>query len=294
MKAAAFAYSRPSGLDEACALLAADEGARIIAGGQTLVPLMAMRLARPTRLVDIARVPGLAFVREDGAAIVIGATTTQYAAERHALVRDKLPLLARALPWVGHTATRARGTIGGSLANADPAAEIGLVAVTLDAKLVLHDCADGSQLRASDFFLGPMVTALPAAGILTAVHFPVWRGRVGVSFQEMSSRKSDFAFAAAAAQVALHPDGTIARMAVGVGAATETPMRLNVVADTLQGTRPTPDAIRSAVSAALAEISPMSDLHASADYRRRVAASLATRAIAEALENAKQSGGHGY
>ena len=294
MKAAAFAYSRPSGLDEACTLLAADDGARVIAGGQTLVPLMAMRLARPTRLVDIARISGLAFVREDADAVVIGATTTQRAAERHALVRDKLPLLARALPWVGHAATRARGTIGGSLANADPAAEIGLVAITLDAEFVFRNGDGGSQLRAAEFFLGAMVTALPAAAILTAVRFPVWRERVGVGFQEMSSRKSDFAFAAAGAQAALHPDGTVARLAAGVGAATEIPMRLDAVADALQGTRPTPDAIRSAVTAALTDITPMADLHASADYRRRVAASLAARAIAEALENAKQGlkGGH--
>jgi len=286
MKAAAFAYSRPASLDEACALLAADDGARVIAGGQTLVPLMAMRLARPTRLVDIARIPELAFVREDTDAVVIGATTTQRAAERHALVRDKLPLLARALPWVGHAATRTRGTIGGSLANADPAAEIGLVAVTLDATLVLRNGAEDSQVQASEFFLGPMVTALPATGVLTAVRFPVWRERVGVGFQEMSSRKSDFAFAAAAAQVALRADGTIARLAVGVGAATEFPLRLDAVATALAGTRPAREAIRAAVTEALAGITPMADLHASAEYRRRVAATLAARAIGEALEDA--------
>ena len=286
MKAAAFAYSRPKSLDEACALLATDDGARVIAGGQTLVPLMAMRLARPTRLVDIARIPGLAFVREDTDAVVIGATTTQRAAERHALVRDKLPLLARALPWVGHAATRTRGTIGGSLANADPAAEISLVAVTLDATLVLRNGAEDSQVQASEFFLGPMVTALPATGVLTAVRFPVWRERVGVGFQEMSSRKSDFAFAAAAAQVALRADGTIARLAVGVGAATEFPLRLDAVATALAGTRPAREAIRAAVTEALAGITPMADLHASAEYRRRVAATLAARAIGEALEDA--------
>src|SRR5689334_24587192 len=123
MKAAAFAYSRPSSIEEACALLAADDGARLIAGGQTLVPLMAMRLARPTRLVDIARVPGLACVRDEGDAIAIGAATTQRAVESDPLVRAKLPLLTRALPLVGHAATRAHGTVGGSLANGDPAAE---------------------------------------------------------------------------------------------------------------------------------------------------------------------------
>ena len=129
MKPAAFEYSRPADIDEACALLAADDGARLIAGGQTLVPLMAMRLARPTRLIDIARIPGLAYVRDEGGDIAIGATTRQHVGRERPVVRAKLPLLAKVMPFVGHTATRARGTVGGSLANGDPAAEIVLVAV---------------------------------------------------------------------------------------------------------------------------------------------------------------------
>ncbi len=291
MKAAPFAYSRPETLEQACALLAADEGARLIAGGQTLTPLMAMRLARPTRLVDIARLPGLGFIRQDGDAIAIGATTTQRAAEAHALVRDQLPLLARALPWVGHAATRARGTVGGSLANADPAAEIALVAVTLGAQLRYRDGTSDCEIAAADFFIGPMVTALPLTAVLTAVRFPVWGGRVGVAFHEMSSRRSDFAFVSAAAQVALDPDGTCARFAVGVGAATECPLRLAATERALTGTRPTQAAIGSAVSEALAGISPMADPHASADYRRRVAQSLAVRAITDALADAGRQTG---
>jgi carbon-monoxide dehydrogenase medium subunit len=288
MKAATFAYSRPDGLDEACALLAADDGARVIAGGQTLVPLMAMRLARPTRLIDIARVPGLAYVRDDGDAIAIGATTTQRTAEHHGLVHRKLPLLARALTFVGHTATRARGTIGGSLANADAAAEIALVAVTLGATLTYREGEERHEIATGDFLLGPMVTALPLGAILTSVRFPVWPQSVGVGFQEISSRKSDFAFASAAAQIALAPDGTCARIAIGVGAATEVPLRLAAAEEALAGTRLTPDAIRAAVTDALAGIVPMADLHASAAYRRRVATSLAIRAVSEAYEDAKK------
>src|SRR5215207_881284 len=132
MKAAAFEYSRPGDVDEACALLAAEDGARVIAGGQTLVPLMAMRLSRPTRLVDIGRIAELSFVRDEGASVAIGATTRQCAVERDPLIAGRVPLLARVMPSVGHAAIRARGTIGGSLANADPAAEIPLVAVALD------------------------------------------------------------------------------------------------------------------------------------------------------------------
>src|SRR5690242_193799 len=149
MKAAAFAYSRPASLDEACALLAADDGARVIAGGQTLVPLMAMRLARPTRLVDIARIPGLAYIRDDGDALTIGATTKQCVVEGDTLVRAKLPLLHRVMPHVGHGATRARGTIGGSIANGDPAAEIALVAVTLGATLNWREAGTSAELTAA-------------------------------------------------------------------------------------------------------------------------------------------------
>src|SRR5262245_50483825 len=130
MKPAPFEYSRPADVAEACALLAADDGARVIAGGQTLVPMMAMRVARPTRLVDISRIADLAFVRQDDSAVAIGAVTRQCVIERHPLVAARLRLLAKVLPWVGHAATRARGTIGGSLANADPAAELSLVSGT--------------------------------------------------------------------------------------------------------------------------------------------------------------------
>ena len=135
MKPAAFDYARPASLGEACAMLAQGDDARLIAGGQTLVPLMVMRLARPQRLIDIARIGELAFIRDEGSTIAIGATTRQCVVERDPLVRARLPLLARVMPYVGHAPTRARGTIGGSLANADPAAEIALVAVTLGATL---------------------------------------------------------------------------------------------------------------------------------------------------------------
>jgi len=290
MKAAAFAYSRPASIEEACVLLAADDGARLIAGGQTLVPLMAMRLARPTRLVDIARVPELAFLREDADAIAIGAATTQRAVEGDPLVRAKLPLLARALPFIGHAATRARGTVGGSLANGDSAAEIALVAVTLGATLTYRERDHDSEISAADFFMGPMVTALPLAAVLTGVRFPVWRERVGVGFQEISSRRSDFAFASAAAQIALAADGTCVRIAIGVGAATEVPLRLATAEQALTGARLTPEAIRAAATEALAGVTTMADLHASAEYRRRVATSLAVRAVGDAIEDAKGAG----
>ena len=287
MKPASFEYSRPADLDEACALLAADDGARLIAGGQTLVPLMAMRLARPTRLIDIARIPGLAYIRDEGNTIAIGAATKQQAVESDSLVRAKLPLLAKVMPYVGHGATRARGTVGGSLANGDPAAEIVLVAVTLGATLVWRDGGKATEIGTSDFFIGPMVTALPQTACLAEARFPVWpEPRIGVGFHEVNARQSDFAFVSAAAQIALDNAGRCTRAAIGIGAATAVPLRLDTVAKALQGARFEEAAVRALLRAALAGIEPMADLHASADYRRRVALTLAARAIADAYQTA--------
>ena len=286
MKPAAFDYARPADLDEACAMLADGDDVRIIAGGQTLVPLMAMRLARPKRLIDIARIPELAFVRKEGEAVAIGATTRQCVLKHDPIVHAEVPLLARVMPFVGHAPTRARGTIGGSLANADPAAEIALVAVTLGATLVYRDGATTAEIPACEFFIGPMMTALPATGCLTCVRFPVWReARIGVGFHEVSARKSDFAFASAAAQIALDDDGKCRRLALGIGAVAAIPLRLDTKA--LEGTRVEEARAREVVTAALRDIEPLADLHASADYRRRVAVSLAMRAIADASRAAE-------
>jgi CO/xanthine dehydrogenase FAD-binding subunit len=288
MKPASFDYERPAHLDEACALLAAGDDVRIIAGGQTLVPLMAMRLARPKRLIDIARIPELAFVRDEGGAVLIGATTRQCVLEHDATVRAKVPLLAKVMPFVGHAAIRARGTVGGSLANADPAAEIALAAVTLGATLVYREGDTVAECAAADFFIGPMMTALPAAGCLTAVRFPVWReARIGVGFHEVNARRSDFAFASAAAQIALDEAGLCRRVALGIGGITPVPLRLDAVADALVGGRAEEAITRDAVRAALADIELLSDLHASADYRRRAAATLAVRAITDAYRAAE-------
>jgi CO/xanthine dehydrogenase FAD-binding subunit len=288
MKPASFEYARPADLDQACALLAHSEDTRIIAGGQTLVPLMAMRLARPKRLIDIARISDLAFVRHELDAIAIGATTRQCVIERDALLRAQVPLLAKVMPFIGHPAIRARGTIGGSLANADPAAEIPLVAVTLGATLLYREGTANTETAAADFFLGPMMTALPAAACLTAVRFPLWQDeRIGVGFHEISARPGDFAFAAVAAQIALDANGVCQRLALGIGAVAACPLRLDAVAEALEGTHVEASVVREMVRAALADIEPMSDLHASADYRRRAAECLAVRAITDAYQSAE-------
>jgi CO/xanthine dehydrogenase FAD-binding subunit len=290
MKAAPFSYSRPADVDEACALLAADEGARVIAGGQSLVPMMAMRLARPTHLIDINRISSLSHVRADKTAVTIGACTRQCLLERDSVVAKRLPLLAQAIPFIGHAATRARGTIGGSLVHADPAAELALIAMTLDATMTYRAGGADAELAARDFFAGLMMTNLPAGACLTAVTFPIWHGEnIGVGFHEVNARRSDFAFVAAATQVALDGDGKCQRIAIGVGAATDSPLRLEAAEKELTGGALDEKNVTEAVRAALADIEPLDDLHASADYRRRAALTLATRAVADAKANAQGS-----
>jgi len=287
MKAAPFAYSRPRSVDEACACLAADADAVIIAGGQTLVPMMAMRLARPSRLVDIARIPELHGIRHDGAAIAVGAATRQVTAANSPAVAASVPLLAAALPWVGHAATRNRGTVGGSVANADPAAEIPLVLATLKGDIVLRGAAAARTVAADDFFVGPMMTALTQGFCVTEVHFPVWpAGRIGVGFQEVSARRSDFALVSAAAQIALDQAGRCTACAFGIGGASAVPRRIDSVARALIGSRLSDAEIAAAARAAADEIEIMTSPHASDGYRRRAAARLGARALVEARERA--------
>lgn len=285
MKPAPFEYIRPRSVDEVCALLSADVDAAIIAGGQTLVPMMAMRLARPSRLIDIARIPELRGIRDDGEALAIGATIRQAEAEDSAIVANRAPLLAKALPWVGHAATRNRGTIGGSVANADPAAEIPLVLMTLGGDIVLRDPARTRPIAAKDFFVGPMMTAMSAGSCVTEIRFPVWtEDRIGVGFQEISARRSDFALASAAAQVALDDAGRCRACALGVGGATAVPVRLET--EGLIGSALADAEIDDAVRGATDTLEIMTSPHASDGYRRRAARVLAVRALAEARDQA--------
>jgi CO/xanthine dehydrogenase FAD-binding subunit len=285
MKPAPFDYVRPDTLGEACALLAGDEDARVIAGGQTLVPMLAMRLARPAKLIDILRLPELAGIREEAGAVIVGATTRQAQAERDPVIRASVPMLARVLPWVGHPPTRNRGTIGGSIANADPSAEIPLVAVTLGADILMATTGGPTSMPADDFFIGPMLTSIGMGECVSAIRFPVWpQQRVGVGFFEISARRSDFAFVSAAAQVALDAAGRCLDVALGVGGAGDRPLRLDV--SSLVGTDLDAVSVAAAVGAAAGVIEAMSDLHASAAYRRRVARVLGIRAIEQARTNA--------
>jgi CO/xanthine dehydrogenase FAD-binding subunit len=287
VKPVPFDYVRPNSIEQICAFLAQDSDARVIAGGQSLVPMLAMRLARPTQLIDILRLPELSGIRESGNSIVIGATTRQAAAERDPLIAVKLPLLAKVFPWVGHPATRRRGTIGGSIAHADPSAEIPLVALTLGAEIVVRETKGETAIKASEFFLGPMVTAIPQSALLTEIRFPVWpQRRVGTGFHEVNARHSDFAFVCAAAQVALDEAGRCTACAIGIGGLGEFPVRLDDAAKILIGSDLGDAAVAEAIEAAMADLDIWGDLHASADYRRRTGSVLARRALSDARQAA--------
>jgi CO/xanthine dehydrogenase FAD-binding subunit len=288
VKAAEFDYVRVTSVAEACERLrAAGAEAKLIAGGQTLVPLMAMRLARPTLLIDISDIPELVGIAVGPDGLSIKAATRQRAVERSAEVRARLPLLAKALRFVGHVQTRNRGTIGGSLVHGDPAAEIPLVAVALDATLVAQSAAGRAEYRAREFFQSAMMTALPPDHCLVEVRFPLWdESRGGTGFHEVASREGDFAIVAAAAQVALDPDGTCRRIAVAVGGAAPVPVRLRSVEADLSGKKVADAEVREALSGIDTLLEPNTDVHATADYRRRVARVLAERAILDARNEA--------
>lgn len=284
MKAAEFEYARARDVAEVCRLLAAAAGdGKIIAGGQTLVPLLVMRLARPALIVDIGGIAELAGIAADADTLTIQAGTRQADALADQTLRARLPLLAKALSFVGHSQTRNRGTIGGSLANADPAAEICLTALTLAAEISATSSDGARKIPAKAFFQSAMTTALSAEECLTAITFPLWDApRTGTGFQELSARQSDFALSAAAVQLTLDADGVCRRMALGIGGIEATPVRAEDAEKRLIGTRLEKADVESALIALNDVLAPRDDMYASADYRRRVSAALAARAIDEA------------
>jgi CO/xanthine dehydrogenase FAD-binding subunit len=286
MKPAPFEYRRATSIPQALAWLAEDPEARLIAGGQTLMPMLAMRLVRPTKIIDIARIPGLDGLEIGAESITLGATLRQVSVERSADVARLLPLLGKAIIHVGHPPTRRRGTIGGSIANADPAAEIALVAVTLGAEVLL---AGAGSMPARDFFLAPMTTALPAGAMVRGLRFAcVDRTRRGTGFAEVAMRHGDYALAAAACELALDKAGRCVELRLGIGGATPVPMLLPL--DPLRGSELSEPQVREAVAAALAPLEMLHDPNSGADYRRRAALVLATQAVSEAKAEATRCG----
>jgi CO/xanthine dehydrogenase FAD-binding subunit len=289
MKAVDFEYVRAGDVSELCRLLASAGGdGKIIAGGQTLVPLLAMRLARPSLLLDINDIAELRGIAAAGDHVIIRACTRQAVALENETIRRCVPLLAKSLRFVGHVQTRNRGTIGGSLANADPAAEIGLAALALDCRIVARSAGGERRIPITSFFHGPMMTELAPEECLTEAHFPIWQGagRLGTGFQEISVRRSDFALAAAAVQLLLDRDGVCRRVALSVGGVGARPIRVDAAAARLTGTRLAEGDVAAAALLVSEVVEAASDLHGSAEYRRRLAGALVERAVAEAKQEA--------
>ena len=292
MKSASFDYIRPETLDAACACLASHPDARIIAGGQSLVPMLAMRLARPSMVIDIAHIDGLSNIQETTDTVVIGAMVRQAAALSNPMIARHLPLLAKALKHVGHPPTRARGTVGGSLAHADPSAEIPLVAVTLGANMRMREAGDDIAFHAEEFFIGPMLTLIPPTACLFEICFPKpSSAHIGTGFHEIAARRSDYALAAAAAHIEADDAGIVQDLRLAIGGISDFPQRLpiDVNIDLSAGKTNLGSNLTTAIDAALDGIDVVEDMHASASYRRRVAAELACRAVDDALSEIAQN-----
>lgn len=283
MPAVPFEYHAPRTLEEAIALLRqGGEGAKPLAGGQSLVPLLTLRLARPEVLVDLNGLDELRAVRRDGDHVFIGALVRHRSLERGDGALGACPLLQEAAALIGNVRVRALGTIGGSLAHADPAAELPAVAQALDATLVLRGPDGERRVPARDFFLGALTTALGPAEVITGVRLPVLGPGVGYAVEEFTRRAGDFAVVAAIAVVEVGRAGEIARARVALAGAGATPRRLPGVEAALAGQRPEVETLRRAALGAAREIDPDGDMHASAAYRRHLARVLTSRALERA------------
>jgi carbon-monoxide dehydrogenase medium subunit len=285
-----FAYSAPTTLDEALALLQEHgEDARPLAGGQSLVPLLSFRLARPSHLVDLAGISELGSIVVDGDHLVIGAMVRERQAERDDDVRLLAPLLIQALPLIGHPAIRSRGTIGGSLAHADPAAELPAVALLLGAELVAQSRDRGRRtIKAADFFVGYFTTALDPDEILTEVRIQRPSPDTGSAIEEVARRHGDFAMVGAAAVVRLE-DGKIADARVALTGVSDVPVRATEAETILDGAEPTDEAFATAAEEAAKSLSPPADLHGTSAYRRHLAAVLMRRTLKLAAQRAEEA-----
>jgi carbon-monoxide dehydrogenase medium subunit len=290
VKPATFEYHAPTTVDEAVGLLSAHaDECKPLAGGQSLVPRLALRLTRFEHLVDLNRVEELAGVRRNDGVVTIGAMTRQRAIERDPDVAAALPLVASAVPFIGHSQIRNRGTVGGSLAHADPASELPAVALALDAELEVASSAGRRSVPAAEFFEGTWTTCLRDDELLVAARFPVWGGRSGFAFEEVARRSGDFALAGVAAAVELGGDGAVQRCALGLLGMASTPVRATAAEESVLGRALTGSDLDEVARLATADLDPPDDVHATSTYRRRVGAHLVRRALSRALEEARTS-----
>jgi carbon-monoxide dehydrogenase medium subunit len=290
VKPAPFELHQPATTAETAQLLGAlGDEVKPLAGGQSLVPMLALRLTRFEHLVDLNGVDELARVEQDGSGVRIGATVRQAEVARNALIAERAPLLATATALIGHAQIRNRGTIGGSVAHADPASEYPAVVLALDATIEVTRASGTWQVPAADFFTGTWTTALESDELLSAIIVPPRPARRGEAIEEVARRNGDFALAGAVAVVDLHPDDRIERAAISLFGMGSTPLRAADAEAALAGTTPSDDDLREIAAMAVAATDPPADVHASAEYRRRVATHLVARVVRAAQQEATRA-----
>ena len=288
MKLPSVEYEAPPTVAAAVDLLAEHQDeASVLAGGQSLIPLLALRLARPALLIDINGLQELSGVAASNGWVAVGAMTREYVAEDSKTIADSVPLLAAALPLIGHEAIRSRGTIGGSLAHADPAAELPAVARALDAEFVVRGPSGERVIPAADWFEGYLTTSRRADELLVEVRFPAAAPGTGVAFHEVARRHGDFAIAGLAASLTLS-DGAISDARLAFAGISDVPVRAAGAEDLLRGEIPSAQLFDEASRRATEGIDPPADLHGSSEYRKRVAAALVRRGLQAAAENADE------
>lgn len=289
MKPAPFIYHDPRTKAEALSLLATRENARLLAGGQSLVPMLNFRLATPDHLIDLNCIGELAGIECRAGTLRIGAMARQSEIELSEAVRTALPLLKEALAHVGHCQTRNRGTIGGSLCHLDPAAELVTAAVAADATLVAERAAGARRISIHEWCQGYLTNALAEDEMLTAVELPAWPAAHSYSFVEYARRHGDFAIVAVAVLMALQRGGQIERVSISIGGCAYRPVRLADAEATLEGKHPSAALFKSAGRMA-AQVEAVSDPYVQADYRRHLARVLTERALTAAAGRARQGG----
>jgi aerobic carbon-monoxide dehydrogenase medium subunit len=287
MKTPHFEYHAPHSVEEVLGLLAehGDE-AKVLAGGQSLVPLLAMRLARPTHLVDINEVEGLTGISERDGVVVFGALTREREAEGSELVSRHLPVMAAALPHIGHISIRNRGTVGGSVAHADALAELPAVARITGADMVLRSLTDERVVSAEDFFQGHFTTALGDEELLTEVRVPKGPAGAGWAFEEVARRRGDFALVGAAAMVVFDGTGRVGEARLCLIGVADRPLRPSAAEAALVGTEPSTEAFAAAAEEAVRDLRPPSDIHGSDEYRRQLARVTIRRSLVVAASRA--------
>jgi CO/xanthine dehydrogenase FAD-binding subunit len=288
MKTPTFDYHAPSTLEEVLELLGeyGDE-AKVIAGGQSLMPMLAMRLARPAHLVDINSVASLSGISERGHLLAFGATTREREAERSPVVAAQVPVLSEALPLIGHVSIRNRGTIGGSIAHADASGEIPAIAVLTDADIVVASAARGERvIAAGDFFVSHFITNLADDECLVEVRIPTSLPTAGWSFQEVARRPGDFALVGTAAMLTLDPGGAVADARICLIGVADRPQRVRDTEAGLVGAQVSAETFRAAAADSVKGLEPASDMHGSSQYRRHLAGVTVRRALTTAAQRA--------